>query len=168
MTAQPEVYEFLPDWRSTKEQRIKWLKSDEIPDNNAFLVLIPNITNAGCLKLAVILKETGECIGFCHTCLKEDLPYPHREIAYAISTAYKNNGYITNTVKGLATFLFTQTTINTLQIIAVERNVASNRVSIKSGFTYKGYVTIDGELHRHYVLRKEDWEVGRGPVSNNN
>ncbi len=36
VTAQPEVYEFLPDWRSTKEQRIKWFKSDEIPDNNAF------------------------------------------------------------------------------------------------------------------------------------
>ncbi len=114
--------------------------------------------NAGCLKLAVILKETDECIGFCNTCVKEELPIPHREIAYAISTVHRNNGYITKAVKGLTAFLFTQTNADTLQIVAVERNVGSNRVSIKSGFSYIGNVAIDGEPHRHYVLRKEEWE----------
>ena len=33
ITSQPEVYEFLPDWKSTKEQRLEWVTNYEIPSN---------------------------------------------------------------------------------------------------------------------------------------
>ena len=34
---QPEIEKFLPDWKSTKEQRINWVVNYEIPENKAFL-----------------------------------------------------------------------------------------------------------------------------------
>jgi len=79
LTSQPEVYEFLPDWRSTKEQRLNWVTNYEAPDNKEFLAAVPNIDGVNCLKLGIVLKETGEFIGFCNTCMKEELREPNRE-----------------------------------------------------------------------------------------
>lgn len=61
LTSQPEVYEFLPDWRSTREQRLDWVTNYEIPDNKEFLAAVPNIEDKW-LKLGIVLKETGEFI----------------------------------------------------------------------------------------------------------
>jgi [ribosomal protein S5]-alanine N-acetyltransferase len=49
LTSQPEVYEFLPDWRSTKEQRLNWVINYEVPDNKGFLAAVPNIEGENCL-----------------------------------------------------------------------------------------------------------------------
>ena len=43
LTSQPEVYEFLPDWRSAREQRLDWVTNYEIPDNQDFLANVPSI-----------------------------------------------------------------------------------------------------------------------------
>lgn len=69
LTSQPEVYEFLPDWRSTKEQRLDWVTNYEIPDNKEYLA---NVSSVGerWLKLGIVLKETNEFIGFCNTGIK--------------------------------------------------------------------------------------------------
>lgn len=34
---QLEVSKFLPDWKSTREQKLDWVKNYEIPDNKEFL-----------------------------------------------------------------------------------------------------------------------------------
>ncbi len=34
ITSQPEVYTFLPDFRTTREQRLDWLINYEIPANH--------------------------------------------------------------------------------------------------------------------------------------
>ncbi len=72
LTSQPEVYEFLPDWHSTREQRLIWVTNYEIPSNKEFLSALPNISGQNCLKLGIVLKETGEFIGFCNTGIKEE------------------------------------------------------------------------------------------------
>lgn len=33
LTSQPEVYEYLPDWHSTREQRLNWVTNYKIPSN---------------------------------------------------------------------------------------------------------------------------------------
>ncbi len=43
ITSQPKVYEYLPDWRSTREQRLDWVTNYEIPSNKRFLTAVPNI-----------------------------------------------------------------------------------------------------------------------------
>lgn len=42
---QPEIFKFLPDWKSTKEQRVDWVTNYEIPANKAFLDAAVNTSN---------------------------------------------------------------------------------------------------------------------------
>lgn len=161
LTSQPEVYEFLPDWRSTREQRLNWLINYEIPANKAFLSALPNIIGQNYLMLGIILKETGEFIGFCNTGLKEELCEPNREIAYAMSKHYRNRGYTKQAVQGLIQFLFEQTNVEQLNTIVQLQNVSSSKVIEKCGFLYKENIEIDELVYAHYTLLKEDWQKGK-------
>lgn len=72
---QPEIEQLLPDWKSTKEQRIDWVINDEIPANKAFLNAVKNTCNIDdhILKLGIFNKDTNEFIGWCRTSIKEEL-----------------------------------------------------------------------------------------------
>jgi [ribosomal protein S5]-alanine N-acetyltransferase len=155
LTSQPEVYEFLPDWRSTRDQRVDWVTNYDIPDNKEFLANVPSI-GEGCLKLGIVLKETDEFIGFCNTGIKEELSGPNREVAYSISKHYRNKGYTTQAVKGLVNYLFANTDVEQLNAVVLPRNIASNKVIAKCGFHLKGNVEIEDQLHYHYTLEKKE------------
>ena len=157
ITSQPEVYEFLPDWQSTRDQRLNWVANYEIPSNQAFLAAVPAIGGQNYLKLGIVLKETGEFIGFCTTGIKEELSEPNREIAYAISTQYRNRGYTTLAVKGLVDYLFEGTDVKQLNTVVLPRNVSSVKVIQKCGFHLNGEIEIEEQVHFHYILTKEDW-----------
>lgn len=62
---QPEIAKFLPDWKSTKEQRVDWVANYEIPANKAFLDAVKTTTNIDdhILKLGIFTKTTNEFIG---------------------------------------------------------------------------------------------------------
>ena len=156
LTSQSEVYEFLPDWRSTREQRLDWVTNYEIPDNKEFLANIPSI-GEGWLKLGIILKETEEFIGFCNTGIKDELSEPNREVAYAISKRYRNKGYTTQAVKGLVKYLFENTDVEHLNAVVLPRNVASNKVIAKCGFQRTENVEIEDQLHYRYTIDKKEW-----------
>lgn len=153
LTSQPEVYQFLPDWKSTREQRHDWVSNYEIPDNEKFLASVPQIRD-NWLKLGVILKETGELIGFCNTGIKEELSGSNREVAYAMSTTYTGRGYTTSALKGLVQYLFQQTDTNRLNAVFLPHNQGSKRVIEKCGFHFVEEVEIEGKLHLRYVLDK--------------
>lgn len=154
LTTQPEVYEFLPDWRSTREQRLDWVSNYEIPDNKKFLSAVPNVSEQNYLRLGIILKETGEFIGFCNTGIKEELSEPNREIAYAISKHYRNRGYTTKAVEGLVNYLFENTDVELLNAVVLTDNVSSNKVIQKCGFRYNGNVEIEDQQYYHYIIHK--------------
>ncbi|WP_242225102.1 GNAT family N-acetyltransferase [Bacillus cereus group sp. BfR-BA-01380] len=158
LTSQPEVYEFLPDFKTTREQRLDWVTNYEIPSNKAFLASVPNIDKQTYLRLAIILKETGKFIGFCMTGIKEELPAPNREIAYAISKHYRNKGYTTKAAKGLINYLFEKTNVELLNAVALIQNVSSNRVIQKSGFAFVGEIEIENQKYFHYTLHKSEWQ----------
>lgn len=157
---QPEIFNFLPDWKSTKEQRVDWVTNYEIPANKAFLDAVENTLNiAGhFLKLGVFIKETDEFIGWCCTGIKEELPLPNREIMYAISSEYQKKGYATKASKGLIDYLFTNTNLEVINAVALTNNVSSNKVIEKCGFTYLRQQTIENELYNHYILNKSEWK----------
>lgn len=157
LTSQPEVFEFLPDWKSTREQRLEWVTNYEIPANKEFLSAVPNIEDQNYLKLGIILKETGEFIGFCNTGIKDELPKPNREIVYAISKHYKNKGYATKAAKGLINYLFENTNCERINAVALKRNIGSNKVIQKVGFNFKEEINIDNQLYYHYMLHKQEW-----------
>ncbi|EJS68905.1 GNAT family N-acetyltransferase [Bacillus cereus] len=156
---QPEIEKFLPDWKSTKEQRVNWLANYEVPANKAFLDAVKTTSNIDgySLKLGIFMKDTNECIGWCCTSMKEELPSPNREIMYAISSEYQNNGFATKATKGLIDYLFKKTNLNVLNAIALINNVPSNKVIEKCGFTYTSQQMIENQLYNHYQLNQSEW-----------
>ncbi|KAA0766448.1 GNAT family N-acetyltransferase [Bacillus sp. SH5-2] len=156
---QPEIEKFLPDWKSTKEQRVNWVVNYEIPENKVFLHAVRTTTNIDdhILRLGIFKKTTNEFIGWCCTGMKDELPPPNREIMYAISSKYHNNGYATKATKGLIDYLFEKTTVDVLNAIALINNVASNKVIEKCGFSYKSQQRIKNQIYNHYILRKSEW-----------
>ncbi|MEA1010975.1 GNAT family N-acetyltransferase [Bacillus cereus] len=156
---QPEIEKYLPDWKSTKEQRVNWVANYEIPANKAFLDAVKTTSNIDgyFLKLGIFMKNTNEFIGWCCTSMKEELPSPNREIMYAVSNKYQNNGYATIATKGMIGYLFEYTNIDILNAIALIHNVSSNKVIEKCGFTYLSQQTIENELYNHYILSKSEW-----------
>ncbi|MEH7457694.1 GNAT family N-acetyltransferase [Bacillus sp. JJ1127] len=156
---QPEIFNFLPDWKSTKEQRVDWVTNYEIPANKAFLDAVVNTSNIDghFLKLGIFIKETDKFIGWCCTGIKDELPSPNREIMYAISSEYQKKGYATKASKGLIDYLFTNTNLEVINAVALINNVSSNKVIEKCGFTYLSQQTIENELYNHYILNKLEW-----------
>lgn len=160
---QPEIYHFLPDWKSTKEQRLDWVTNYEIPANKAFLDAAATTTDIGdhFLKLGVFIKGMDELIGWCCTGIKEELPVPNREIMYAISSEFQGEGYATKAAMGLIDYLFSHTNVETLNAVALIDNVSSNKVIEKCGFTCRGQQMIENERYHHYILSKSEWNIKR-------
>ncbi|MFJ8261975.1 GNAT family N-acetyltransferase [Rummeliibacillus sp. NPDC094406] len=156
---QPEIFNFLPDWKSTKEQRVNWLTYEDIPANKAFLDAVVNTSNIDdhFLRLGVFIKETDEFIGWCCTGIKDELPIPNREIMYAISSEFQKKGYATKASKGLIDYLFTNINLDVINAVALINNVSSNKVIKKCGFTYLSQQTIENEIYNHYILNKSEW-----------
>ncbi|MBU5310661.1 GNAT family N-acetyltransferase [Tissierella carlieri] len=127
-----------------------------IKSNKEFLETVPNIQNQ-LLFLGIILKETNEFIGWCCTGLKDELPPPNREIAYAISKNYRSKGYTTQAAQGLIRCLFENTNIEVLNAIALTHNIPSNRVIQKCGFSYISSIEIENEEFHYYKLSKSEW-----------
>lgn len=155
LTLQPEITDYLPDWKATKEQRKEWLIDFHMKSNEEFLKAVPNIGEQW-LNLGIILKETNEFIGWCCTGPKDELPLPNREIAYAISKDYRSKGYTTQAAEGLVRYLFESTNVEVLNAIALTHNIPSNRVIQKCGFSYINIIEIENEEFHHYKLSKTE------------
>ncbi|ART75018.1 GNAT family N-acetyltransferase [Sutcliffiella horikoshii] len=161
---QPEISNFLPDWKSTKEQRIDWVTNYEIPANKEFLEAVKSTADieGHFLKLGVFISATDEFIGWCCTGIKEELPAPNREIMYAISAEYHGKGYAKKASLGLINYLFTNTNLEILNAVALPHNPLSIKVIEKCGFTFQGKRMIEGELFNHYTLTRMDWKYDTG------
>ncbi|MDQ8736261.1 GNAT family N-acetyltransferase [Paenibacillus sp. LHD-38] len=159
LTWQPEIYEFLPGWNVPKEQRLDWLAHYEINENKQFLSAVAAGGRIGelRLRLGIILKETGELIGWCCTGIKEELPSPGREIMFAISKHHRGKGYTTQAAKGMINYLFENTDVNELHAIALLTNQPSNRVIQKCGFVFSSIIEIDGDAYNRYLYSQSKW-----------
>ncbi|MFC5701036.1 GNAT family N-acetyltransferase [Cohnella faecalis] len=161
LTWQPEIHEYLPGWNVSKEQREDWFINYEIPENKQFLNAVLEGGDIGelRLRLGILLKGTGDFIGWCCTGIKDELPTPNREIMFAISKDHRGKGYTTQAAQGLIKYLFENTNVEVLNAIALLRNVPSNRVIQKCGFIFQNTKEIDNERYNNYMLRKSEWEI---------
>jgi RimJ/RimL family protein N-acetyltransferase len=161
LTWQPEIHEYLPGWNVSKEQRENWFIHYEIPGNEQFLNAVSEGGGIGelRLRLGIILKGTGDFIGWCCTGIKDELPTPNREIMFAISKDHRGKGYTTQAAQGLIKYLFENTNVEVLNAIALLRNVSSNRVIQKCGFNFQNNIEFDNERYNYYRLRKSEWEI---------
>lgn len=156
LTWQSEIYDYLPGWNVSKEQRKEWFFKYEIPENKQFINAVAQGRDIGDLRLrlGIILKETGELIGWCCTGLKDGLPPPNREIMYAISKNYRGKGYTTQAAQGMVSYLFENTNVESLIAIALISNTASNRVIQKCGFIFQEELEFDNAAYNYYKLQR--------------
>lgn len=156
ITTEAKVREFLPDWISTFEQRMEWLEKYEVFENHRFVEAIPDIDSLeeDPLRMAIVLKETNQVIGWIVSGYKEELAKPNREIGYAISNTMTGCGYATEAAVGLVDFIFQNTTTKELVATARDYNDSSNAVIKKSGFVYEKEQEIDGHNYFCYRLKK--------------
>lgn len=112
-------------------------------------------------RWAIILKETGECIGQIAYFLVDSKNH-FAEIEYCIGSAFQCNGYATEATKAVIEYGFMKMNLHKVQICTKEINTPSKRVIEKCGFTYEGtlrdYFYRNGEYTgRLYfsMLRKE-------------
>ncbi|MDQ6419331.1 GNAT family N-acetyltransferase [Paenibacillus sp. LHD-117] len=106
------------------------------------------------LRLGITSKATGEFIGWCCTGMKDELPYPNREIMFGISNKFTNRGYTTQAAQGLIHFLFENTCVKELLAVALIRNLPSNRVLQKCGFEFLETIEIENEKYHYYKLTR--------------
>ncbi|WP_337912922.1 GNAT family N-acetyltransferase [Cohnella zeiphila] len=166
LTWQPEIREYLPGWNVSREQREEWLMGYEIPENKRFLNAVSEGGVIGDLRLrlGMVLKETGELIGWCCTGIKEELPSPNREIVYAVSKDHRGKGYTTQAAQAMIRYLFEQTDVEALAAIALVGNAPSNAVIRKCGFHYQSVIEIDSEKYDYYRLDKKGWAASRALI----
>ena len=112
-------------------------------------------------RWAVILKETGECIGQIAYFLVDNKNH-FAEIEYCIGSDFQCKGYATEATKAVIRFGFEQMNLHKVQICTNTGNTPSKRVIEKCGFTYEGtlrdYFYMNGEyMGRLYfsMLRSE-------------
>lgn len=112
-------------------------------------------------RWAIILKETGECIGQIAYFLVDNKNH-FAEIEYCIGSAFQCRGYATEATKAVIRFGFEKMNLHKVQICTNTGNTPSKRVIEKCGFTYEGtlrdYFYMNGEYRgRLYfsMLRSE-------------
>lgn len=154
LTWQPEISEYLPDWKVSKEQREDWFINYEIPGNRQFLNAAAEGGTIGDLRLqlGIFLKESEVLIGWCCCGIKDELPAPNREVMYAISKDHRGKGYTTQAVQGMITYVFMNTDVGLLNAIALIGNLPSNKVIQKCGFTFQSIIELDNERYNYYRL----------------
>ncbi|MFS0868503.1 GNAT family N-acetyltransferase [Paenibacillus xylanilyticus] len=159
LTWQPEIHGFLPGWNVQKEVRQDWLMNYEIPTNNEFIQRVQegNDIEDLILRLGIVLKGTGEFIGWCCSGIKDELPEPNREVMYAISKEHRNKGYASQAVQGVIQYLFENTEVAQLNAIALLENKSSNKVIQKNHFVFINEIEIEKDKYNHYLLHKSDW-----------
>ena len=122
---------------------------------------ISSYERADYYRWAIILKETGECIGQIAYFLVDNKNH-FAEIEYCIGSEFQCRGYATEATKAVIAFGFDEINLHKVQICTKTINQPSKRVIEKCGLTYEGtlrdYFFMNGEyVGRHYfsILRSE-------------
>ena len=115
-------------------------------------------------RWAIILKETGECIGQIAYFLVDSKNH-FAEIEYCIGSAFQCKGFATEATQTVIAYGFEQMNLHKVQICTKTINLPSKRVIEKCGFTYEGtlrdYFYMNGEyVGRMYysILENEYYE----------
>ena len=113
---------------------------------------IGSYENADYYRWAVILKESGECIGQIAYFLV-DTKNNFAEIEYCIGTDFQCRGFATEAAKAVIEYGFEKIQLHKVQICHKSINVPSRRVIEKCGFCYEGTLRDYFYMNGRYVDR---------------
>jgi [ribosomal protein S5]-alanine N-acetyltransferase len=88
-------------------------------------------------------------------------------LGYWVGEPFQGRGYITEAVKLISRFAFTQLNLHRVEAACLPENIASRRVLEKAGFVREGYARLylkiagDWRDHLTFALLQEDFEAGK-------
>ncbi len=114
-------------------------------------------------RWAIILKETGTCIGQIAYFLMDSKNH-FAEIEYCIGEAFQRRGYATEATLAVIRYGFEAINLHKVQICHKASNVPSKKVIEKCGLTYEGtlrdYFYMDGQYvdRLYYSILRDEWQ----------
>ncbi|QJD85559.1 GNAT family N-acetyltransferase [Cohnella herbarum] len=143
LTRQTEITDLLPDWNMTEEQLEGFL---------GFVIGSYDTFDPSDVRILLAMehKRDKRLIGWCGVFPNDLLDPIAREIAYAISKDYRNQGHITAAVRAMASFVFRHTQLEQIVAIVKPHNHASRRVVEKAGFRHLDLVRLSDQQDYDY------------------
>lgn len=116
------------------------------------------------VRLAVILKETGELVGQINL---HHMFHSNRrcEVGYALARAHWGKGYVTEALEAALGYAFDTLKLNRIEADIDPRNEVSEKVLKRMGFSDEGFMRerwiVKGEVcdTRFFGLIKSDWDA---------
>ncbi|KIN09385.1 GNAT family N-acetyltransferase [Vibrio mytili] len=110
------------------------------------------------LRYSIIEKKTGCLLGAIGLTIR-DKTVPFFEIGYWLRSASVGYGFVTEAVKAVETYAFSELNANRIEIKAVEYNAKSRAVAERCGYVFEGLLRNDcrlpsGELSSTAVYSK--------------
>ena len=129
LRSNPETMKFIPRPLLTS-----------IDDALLHIQMINDKINANIdINWAVTIKDRKKCIGIMGFYRTQPENY-RTELGYMILPEYHNKGYVTEAVTTLLNFAFNELKFNSIQAIIDPKNLASERVLLKNGFSKEGHL----------------------------
>ncbi|MBU3200146.1 GNAT family N-acetyltransferase [Clostridium estertheticum] len=105
-----------------------------------------------CYRWAIVLKETGECIGQIAYFLVDSNNH-FAEIEYCIGSCFQRKGFATEATKSVIQYGFDKINLHKVQICHKSINIPSRNVIEKCGFVYEGTLRDFFYMDGQYVDR---------------
>ncbi|MDR0897805.1 MAG: GNAT family N-acetyltransferase [Oscillospiraceae bacterium] len=102
------------------------------------------------LRWCIALKDTDLCIGTIYLFLPygDDISGRRMDIGYEIARKYANKGYVTEAIKKVVEYGFTEMGLKRIQAQIIPENIASIRAVEKCGFVIEG--TLRNSCHYQF------------------
>lgn len=147
---------------------LTWYPHADVQATRDFIIncQLPHIDEKCALDLAITFKGEDQVIGSIG--LVNDYEKDgYAEIGYVIGEEYWNQGYMSEALKALIAFLFTQTPVTKVRAIHHLENIASGKVMQKCGMVYVDEVMVKKKIDKDdmvkcacYCIEKKDWLKG--------
>lgn len=129
---------------------LPWVDNTKSPDDSRKFIetVIEEFKNGKTIELGIFYKEELVGVVATHAINKSNR---HTSLGYWLATEYNGKGIMTESVKALLNYLFTEKNLHRIVIKAATGNNRSRAIPEKLGFKAEG-VERDGEwLYDHFV-----------------
>lgn len=162
-----DAYDMFKNWANDSEitKFLSWKTHSSVGDTKEILEKWVNEYKNNIYNWTIELKEIGEVIG--SICIvKLDEKNYSCEIGYCISRIYWSKGIMSESLKAVINYLFSEVGFNRIVAKHDTNNVASGKVMLKSGMNYEGILRqVEMRANKEfydlavYAILKNDWLI---------
>ncbi|MBN2068086.1 MAG: GNAT family N-acetyltransferase [Opitutales bacterium] len=108
---------------------------------------------------AVILKETGECIGDCGISMQEVDEGKVHEVGYHIKPQHSKRGYASEAARACMEYAFEKLKVEKVYSYMHHQNTPSRRVAEKNGMQFLREFTKNDMCCAIYGMERREWRI---------